>query len=583
MTTRRLFLQGSGLMAQLLGQRLFGGEAQAAGMAGVTASFYHSGATTLAPVYQDPRLVLPWHQPVAANHQGAFPDLYLDPAIAYRLVFHQSDGRVIRTVDPINPIPGSGDMFAQTGIGAGPRAVNEKLRERISVEDFYQNTSQDATAWSRAFDRVRALGGGSIYCTAPTYLMTAQVVLQATDLQGPVTIEGGGALIRTQGAISALRIEGSSTPVSIKVANLGVLQAGQREAIAGFEQAGTANVTWDCCNVTANGEVSPRYGGWLLRHTDPDNGDTGCFWTRFPGSAVRSQGGITVPNGVILDGAMNATNLQGLYLTGVVNGVLMTHPTGSTLAPDRKPSANSVRIQGAWIEGATNAVTFQGEVGGYGPYGLLIDLRLEAVGTVLSLQGATHNHGQPPLILLQETLQSVETIVENPNRLIVNVMDFRINMGRPGETVLATSGGWRLFGVEPAGDVLTVESANGAGGLALKTAGAVTARLRQVASGSGKIAELTGNLAGGTPLSLKTVRGVSSSDVHASNLTGAKVLSGGGAQVTFPRREANADYEIWLQGEGHETFVVSAKSPAGFIITSSNRSSNARVAWLLVR
>jgi hypothetical protein len=522
MATRRLFLQGAAVIAQLLGLR--------------------SAEAARAP-------------------PPALPD---DPP----------------PPDPAT-LPASAEgLFRQAGAGAVLRSLEDKARERLSVEDFYQRTSQDQTAWMHALDRLQALGGGVLHAARRPYHFASQVTLDARALRGPLTIAGNGATLHTRGAISALRIEGGATPTSVRVADLSVDQVGASGAVAGFEQVGTTNVTWDCCSVVADQAVAPGYGAWLLRQTEPNNGETGCFWTRFPGSAVRSLTGITVPNGVILDGDMNATDFSGFYISGTENAVLMRYATGSTVPPNRKSAANSVRVTGAWIEGVGRAVRYEGEPGGYAPFGLVIDSRVESCRVLLSIIGATRDHPQPPVVVLTQVLPSVAQLVENPQNLTVNLVSFRTG---GGPSRLSNGQGWQLAHLDAAHDVLTLDAPNAGSGLLLSLNGAPTASLRRKSVRGASVADFAGDADGGVGLSMRTVRAISGTQHEASNLRGAVTLQLGGGQVHFEVQEPDADYEVWLQGNVLEQFVYLAKTPQGFQVRSGNPRSTARVNWLLIR
>lgn len=65
--------------------------------------FYLTGTTTDAPVYTSNALSTPHAQPVESDGAGRFPNIYLDPAVTYRVQFKDAAGALIRDIDPLNP------------------------------------------------------------------------------------------------------------------------------------------------------------------------------------------------------------------------------------------------------------------------------------------------------------------------------------------------------------------------------------------------------------------------------------------------------------------------------------------------
>ncbi|API58467.1 hypothetical protein BSL82_03420 [Tardibacter chloracetimidivorans] len=70
------------------------------------------------------------------------------------------------------------------------------------------------------------------------------------------------------------------------------------------------------------------------------------------------------------------------------------------------------------------------------------------------------------------------------------------------------------------------------------------------------------------------------------NLTGRKgaaTLSSGTVAVSLYPEEPDDTYEVFLSTGVNETLYVTSKTTSGFTINSSNGSSTADVAWLVVR
>lgn len=90
-------------------------------MPGAYYNFYMSGTTTPAQVYQDAGLVLPFPAAalngsnplftvVQADGTGAFPPMFLDPEIIYRVQLYNSTWSLVEDVDPyVPPMPVTGN------------------------------------------------------------------------------------------------------------------------------------------------------------------------------------------------------------------------------------------------------------------------------------------------------------------------------------------------------------------------------------------------------------------------------------------------------------------------------------------
>jgi hypothetical protein len=68
-----------------------------------TLTFYRSQTTQLADVYDDDDLVTPLDNPVEANALGAWPDIWLDPDVTYRVILKEASGVLQYDVDPYLP------------------------------------------------------------------------------------------------------------------------------------------------------------------------------------------------------------------------------------------------------------------------------------------------------------------------------------------------------------------------------------------------------------------------------------------------------------------------------------------------
>lgn len=480
-------------------------------------------------------------------------------------------------------MPSTGMEFQQAGTGAGVQTMREKARQIICVEDFYLSTSDDYTAIQRGLDRLHTLGGGMLYFSQPSYSLTAQPVFDATNIEGTVHINGGGAKLTSSGAASCLRISGNTYTTGVSVSDFTVFHNGNTDALAGFAANGTARLSFERCYVLADASVTADYAGFLLDQTDPDDANTACFWTRFPGSGVRSTGGIVVPNGVTLDGGHNATDFHNFYLSGVVNGVKMTTPTGSTLPGINQPIANCVRLQGSWLEGVTNGVLVECGAQTSAPYGLVIDSRMETVSVILKINDATLNTLQPPIIWVQQALQDITTFTDLPTGILCQVINLRA-FGT-GYTNIVTNEGWRFRGVDNAYDALTVVPPNLNSGFTVNYVGSDSLKAftaRQISSSEFQLAALD---SGAQRLVSNNVQGISRSNVVPKNIAGVSgALSSGSVTVTFPITEVNANFRVVVTPLASVAgrIWVSNKATTGFKINSTDNADTATFDWVVI-
>ena len=77
--------------------------------------FYVTGTDTPAVTYADPALATPNANPVIANADGVFPNIFLDPAVTYKAVLEDSGGNQQWTADPVVGGASASSGFAPIG------------------------------------------------------------------------------------------------------------------------------------------------------------------------------------------------------------------------------------------------------------------------------------------------------------------------------------------------------------------------------------------------------------------------------------------------------------------------------------
>lgn len=113
---------------------------------------------------------------------GTACDIFLDTSVTYKIIIRDAGGvQVGPTIGPVKPSDGTASTitFLQSGTGAVERDANSKMREIVSVDDYY-NVSTDGADYGNAVRRAIAyidgLGGGKLTFTAgKTYFLDSQI------------------------------------------------------------------------------------------------------------------------------------------------------------------------------------------------------------------------------------------------------------------------------------------------------------------------------------------------------------------------------------------------------------------------
>lgn len=170
---------------------------------------YLSGTNTPKPVYNS-STIDPGNartNPVVADAGGLFPVMYLD-AVAYRFVMTDSAGATIMPAQDgvydfaqvqLAASGGSGLVgFIQDGVGAVARTAQAKMREWVSVEDFYDAAT---TTDTQAITAAIASGAREIRFTRAKYDMAGNTITitRPLTLVGELTASDNGVPNSPQG------------------------------------------------------------------------------------------------------------------------------------------------------------------------------------------------------------------------------------------------------------------------------------------------------------------------------------------------------------------------------------------------
>lgn len=160
-----------------------------------TISYFLTGTTTLANIYDDVNLTTPLANPVTLSSGELFPSVFLDPLITYRRRIVYGDG----TIHDVDPLPNTGVdagivSFQQTGTGAVERTVQQELQETVKITQFMGVLSV-AGAFQAAITSLGA-NGGEVVLPAGTYALNAQVNIPLAVWK-PVVVRGAGNTVIT--------------------------------------------------------------------------------------------------------------------------------------------------------------------------------------------------------------------------------------------------------------------------------------------------------------------------------------------------------------------------------------------------
>lgn len=156
-----------------------------------TVYFYHTGTNTLAPIYTNAALTLPAANPINVASGAVVPQLFLDPAVTYRRKIVFADG----SVHDEDPIAISADLtlrselaaetgssmlgFSQDSADAELRTLQDKVRERLSINDFEGADPTGATDSAAAINSaiVEAQATGQPIYVDGVYLYNSQIIV----------------------------------------------------------------------------------------------------------------------------------------------------------------------------------------------------------------------------------------------------------------------------------------------------------------------------------------------------------------------------------------------------------------------
>lgn len=482
------------------------------------------------------------------------------------------------------------DAFIQAGTGAVTRSNRSKMRDIFDARDFgvigAGVLGQDDAAWQLALDTIETRGGGTLVAEDLDLYFNTQSELVLSGLTKSGGIRGGGTRLRTSGDLAAIRLTGSSTMRPFLVEGFLTDHTGNATARCAYEQVRTAYVEWRDCAVLADNGVSATYAGWRLRHSDVNDINTGCYWTHIHDCVMRSTGGIVIPRGLWIEGAHNAISTDGTSFSGVIDAIYASKPVSTTLpAGSGRVGGNTTKVNG-YMEGVTNVVHWDGEVGDYAPHSLHIGSRIEVATNILKVTGCTLNSIEWPNIE-PASIQAVTNIATVPAGIYYNYSGIT-NTTYPLSWV--NNKGYRLRSTDASVDVLRVTPLNYGSGISLTYQNLPDTDGWYVRPYSpGLLIRVGVNLSGYNGQVFTGVKGISSSNNVTPNfIFQVGAMTAGVVNFDFTTAgltdETNSSYEIVvLDPLVGKTYGVTSKATTGFTLTSSDNTETTNHRVMLVR
>lgn len=200
-----------------------------------TLTFYLSGTSTLAPIYDADGDALP--NPITADAFGRFEEIYLGD-LTYRVVLKSILGAVIQEVDPYAAPSAATLPFTQSGTGAVSRSIQSKLRETVSAEDYGaigDGVADDTAALQAALNH-----RGTINLLGKTYKFSSPLTVRA----GTSLIGAANSKLLWAGPVTGNMMQDSSITSPSDV--------NQNIYLEGFEIDGGDLVSGDAAQVAIN-------------------------------------------------------------------------------------------------------------------------------------------------------------------------------------------------------------------------------------------------------------------------------------------------------------------------------------------
>src|SRR5579872_5728625 len=183
--------------------------------------FYLTGTSTPTPTYQDQGLTTPNTNPVILDASGNIGNIWLDPAVVYKVVLEDANGNLIWTYDPVYPTaPATIVGIVQGGVSTG------SANAQIVSAPGYTPSANNAFSFIAGFANTGAMtlqanssGFYPVYqpsSTGPTALAGGEIEVGSLYLaffNAKLNGNAGGYQIASAASLLALGVSAAMAPV----------------------------------------------------------------------------------------------------------------------------------------------------------------------------------------------------------------------------------------------------------------------------------------------------------------------------------------------------------------------------------
>jgi hypothetical protein len=185
------------------------------GISGAQVFFFESGTTTQRAVYQDAELTLAYSQPVLADSDGVFPDIYPDASGLYRVLMRDADG-VNLPGYPVDGVVVPAVIATAADIPFSPTEGNDATNVQDAILNAGASTEDSADLIARYFTPYVTGGSTNAYTITPSPAITSYVAGQGFTVRPDRTNTGAATLnVNGIGAVSIKKTNTSGTPTAL--------------------------------------------------------------------------------------------------------------------------------------------------------------------------------------------------------------------------------------------------------------------------------------------------------------------------------------------------------------------------------
>jgi hypothetical protein len=178
-------------------------------------SFFESGTTTQRAVYQDAELTLAYSQPIIADGDGVFPDIYPDASGLYRVLMRDKNG-VILPGYPIDDVVVPSVIASAADIPFTPTEDNTATNVQAAIENAGATGTDQAALLARYFTPWVTGGSSNAYTITPSPAITAYAAGQGFIIRPDRTNTGAATLnVNGIGAVNIKKTDTAGTPQAL--------------------------------------------------------------------------------------------------------------------------------------------------------------------------------------------------------------------------------------------------------------------------------------------------------------------------------------------------------------------------------